>query len=275
LLSTPVCDRTDENGLVTDPEPTPLKAGSTLRFRIENAARGLESSAWSLVGAKKSGDLYFAGRGFMGDFKLSLHQSGITRMAWTEVAAEQRLGPDADRAVSRWAVAETLGAGWEMVMRLTIPDSALSPVLPPLPGTSRPTVTLAAPGPGYVVVVRVMVGRPGAGSLHLEGELEEVGRMLLGDGTQVLVTAWKHPTSEQTEAQLRSIRAQALKEGAGERPVPRCFGWGTDDGSGIPVVFDAGDPREAADRPAQVPYFDGPSNLEVYELDAVDPGADA
>jgi hypothetical protein len=251
-----------------------MKAGSTLRFRIEDAARGLESSTWSLVGAKKSGDLYFAGRGFMGDFKLSLHQSGITRMAWTGVAAELRLEPNADRAVSRWTAVDPLEAGWEMVMRLTIPDSALSPILPPLPGTSKPTLALPAPGPGFVTIVRVLTGRPGAGSLRLEGEFEEVGRMLLGDGTRVLVTAWKHPTSEQTEAQLRSIRAQALKNGAADRPVPRSFAWGTDDDSGIPVVIDAGDPRDEADRPAHVPFFDGPSNVEVYEFTDDDQATD-
>src|SRR5690349_20709063 len=166
-----------------------MKAGSTLRFRVDDAVRGVESSTWSVVGAKKTGDLYFAGRGFMGDFKLSLHQSGISRMAWTDPAAARGSDPDADRAISRWTVSEALEAGWEMVMRLTIPDSALSPILPPLPGTAKPTVNLAAPGPGFVLVVRVMVGRPGAGSLRLEGELAEVGRMLLGDGSHVLVTA--------------------------------------------------------------------------------------
>jgi hypothetical protein len=126
-------------------EPAAMKAGSTLRVRVEDLTRGIESSTWSLVGARKSGDLYFAGRGIMGDLKLSLHECGITRMAWTEAVAGSRIAPDADRALSRWTAVESLPNGWALVLRLSIPDSALSPILPPLPERpSKPTVTLPA-----------------------------------------------------------------------------------------------------------------------------------
>lgn len=104
---------------------------------------------------------------------------------------------------------------------LSIPDSALSPILPPLPERPRkPTVTLPAAGSGRTVEVRVLLAKPGAGGIRLGGELEEVGRMMLGDGTKVFVTAWSHPTTPATEAQLSEIRAHALAEGAAERPVP-------------------------------------------------------
>jgi len=243
-----------------------MKAGSTLRFRVEDPARGIESSTWSVVGSKKSGDLYFAGREIMGDLKLSLHESGITRMAWTEAVAGSRIAPDADRVLSRWTAVESLPNGWALVLRLSIPDSALSPILPPLPERpSKPTVTLPAAGPGRTVEVRVLLGRPGCGEIRLEGELEEVGRMVLGDGTKVLVTAWSHPTTAATEAQLSEVRAHALAEGA-ERPVPRAFAWGHENDSGIPFVLDAGDPRPQEDRPTVIPRYDGPSSVVVREV---------
>lgn len=57
--------------------------------------------------------LYVSGREIMGDLKLSLHESGISRMAWTAAAAGDRVAPDADRVLSRWttvAPPERLGA---------------------------------------------------------------------------------------------------------------------------------------------------------------------
>jgi hypothetical protein len=43
-------------------EPASMAPGSTLRFRVEDRTRGVESSTWSVVGSKKSGDLYLSGR---------------------------------------------------------------------------------------------------------------------------------------------------------------------------------------------------------------------
>jgi hypothetical protein len=257
-----------------DDEPTAMKAGSSLRFRVEDRERGLESATWSLVGAKKTGDLYFSGREIMGELKLSVHESGITRMAWTEPAAAARLAPGEDRALSRWTAVESLPNGWALALRLSILDSALSPILPPLPERpSKPTVTLPAAGPGRTVEVRVLVGAPDCGEIRLEGELEEVGRMLLSDGTKVFVTAWSHPTTAAKEAQLSEMRARALAEGAAARLVPRAFAWGHDDDSGIPVVIDLGDPRPETDRPSVIPRYDGPPALTVVEVPTTTEGS--
>jgi hypothetical protein len=256
-----------QTALMEDTEPPALKAGSTIRFRIEDHTGGIESSTWSIVGSKKSGDLYFSGREFMGDLKLSLHESGITRMAWTAAASASRVAPGANRVLSRWTAIDPLPNGWALVLRVSIPDSPLSLVLPPLPERPRkPTVTLSAAGPGRTVEVRVLLGQPGSGGIRLEGELEEVGRMILGDGTKVFVTAWSHPTTAATEAQLTEVRAHALAERAAERPVPRAFAWGYDNDSGIPFVLDAGDPRPPEDRQPVIPPYDGPSIVVVREV---------
>ena len=108
-----------------------------------------------------------------------------------------------------------------------MPDSALSPILPPLP--ERPAsspLTLPAAGPGRTVEIRVLLGKPGCGGMRLEGELEEVGRMGLGDGSKVLVTAWSHPTTEATEAQLNDVRcARSSGRGCGASSTARlCLG---------------------------------------------------
>lgn len=248
-----------------------MKPGNTLRFRVEDPQRGVESSTWILVGAKKSGDLYFAGREIMGDVKLSLHESGITRMAWTSAAATERLEPGADRVLSRWKDVEALDNGWSVVLRLSIPDSSLSQILPPLPGRRRKaTVTLPAAGPRRSVHVRVLLGAPDSGGLRLEGEMLEVGRMVLGDGSKVWVTAWDHETTAEAEAQLVDIRARAMADGAGDRPMPRAWAWGNDDDSGIPIVLDAGDPRPTDAIPAIIPRHDGPPDVVIRGIEADD-----
>jgi hypothetical protein len=148
---------------MTMPELATLPPGSTIRFRIYDAVRALESSTWSLVGSKKAGDLYFSGRQIMSDLKVSLHQSGVNRMAWTGPAASSRLAPGEDRAVTRWSGTESLRAGWAMGLRLVILDSALALTLVPLPSKRfRSVIVLPAPGPGMQVVVTVLVGRPGS-----------------------------------------------------------------------------------------------------------------
>lgn len=263
-----------QTGLLAAPKPSAMKAGSTLRLRVEDLTRGVGSSTWSVVGSKKSGDLYFSGREIMGDLKISLHESGRTRMAWTTAAASSRIAVDTDRVLSRWTATDSLPGGWALVLRMSIPDSALSQILPPLAEhPTRPTVTLPAAGPGRTIEVRVLLGEPGCLGIRLEGEVEEVGRMMLGDGTKVFVTAWSHPTTAEVEEQLIQVRTHALAAGAFERPVPRAIAWGHDNESGIPFVLDAGDPRPTEARPPIIPRYDGPPDVSVGEVPA-EPEAD-
>ncbi len=258
-----------QTGVMADTKPESTKPGGTLRFRVEDRTRGIESSTWSLVGSRKSGDLYFSGREIMGDLKLSMHESGITRMAWTTIAAASRVATETDRVISRWTASHPLPAGWALVLRLSIPDSSLSEILPPIPERpTKPTVTLPAAGAGRTIEVRVLLGEPGCGGLRLEGEFVEVGRMTLGDGTLVWVTAWSYPTTPDAEEQLVSVRARAISDGASERPVPRVFAWGTDNDMGIPFVLDAGDPRPPEARPPVIPRYDGPPDVVVRTMSA-------
>ena len=52
---------------------------------------GRRSLTWQVIGAQNSDDLYIAARGMMSQTKLSLHQSGVWRYAFTKpFAAKQR-----------------------------------------------------------------------------------------------------------------------------------------------------------------------------------------
>lgn len=99
-----------ETELVTG-EPVAIQPGATLRFRIEDPRRGVENSTWSVVSSKRSKDLYVSARQITGDLKLSLHESGITWMAWTPPAAASRLAGHEDRVLSRWTEVQQLASG--------------------------------------------------------------------------------------------------------------------------------------------------------------------
>ncbi len=94
----------------------------------------------------------------------------------------------------------------------------------------------------------------------------EVGRMVLGDGSKVLVTAWDHEMTAEAEAQLVDVRARVVADGALDRPVPRAWAWGWDNDTAIPWVLDAGDPRPPEAIPADIPRYDGPPNVVVCEI---------
>ena len=130
---------------------------------------------------------------------------------------------------------------------------------------NRPITTLPPAGPGRVVTVRVLLGAPNCGGIQLEGNMEEVGRMLLGDGTKVLVVAWSDAMTPELEDQLARVRTHALAQGS-ERPVPRATGWGTEDATGVPFILDAGDPRPPGTWPSEIPRYDGPPDVYVAEL---------
>lgn len=100
--------------LMVETEHPTMTAGSTLRFRVVDPTRGIESSTWSIVGSKKSGDLYFSGREIMSDLKISLHASGMNRIAWTTAVASSRVAPGADRVLSRWNAVDLLPNGWAL-----------------------------------------------------------------------------------------------------------------------------------------------------------------
>jgi hypothetical protein len=63
------------------------------------------SSAWVVWAAKKKDDVYLAQRSHSGEFKVSLHASGVFRAAFEENYAQKPgsvVAPGEDRLVKRW-----------------------------------------------------------------------------------------------------------------------------------------------------------------------------
>lgn len=236
---------------MSDHELDALPAGSTLRFRVTDDERRVQSATWNVVGSRNSGDLYFGGREFIGEFKLSAHASGITRMGWTRPAATARLEPGAERALSRWEHDGEVSPGWRVAFRLTIPDSELTSPAPPAARTrARPILELPSAGRGRAVIVRALLGTPHSGPLTVDGELEEVGRMMLGDGSKVWVLAFSAPVGPDLQEMIDRAK-QAVLAQAESRAAPRAFAWGEENETGVPSIIDLGDPRPGRDSGAE------------------------
>lgn len=240
--------------------------GRTLRFRVQDGSGTSESSTWNVVTIKKTGDVYVGSRDVMAELKLSLHESGIFRMAWTTEEAPQRVANGADRMIEAWSLPEERAPGWRLVLRIDFPTSALSPILPPLRPRKK-TETIPAAGLGQVCVVRIFVAEQGAPDVTFDGDPAGiVGEMQLGDGRKLVVIAWHHNTSAEIEELVKQIHAQAVALGEDVRPTPRCFGWGSDPESGAPYLIDAGDPRPASARTAPEAAYDGKAAVTVAPL---------
>jgi hypothetical protein len=72
------------------------------RFAV-GSAEGPRSAVWYLWTGKGTSDVYIAARALIGNLKVSLHESGVWRIAFTEEHKEgQASTHDKDRVIERW-----------------------------------------------------------------------------------------------------------------------------------------------------------------------------
>lgn len=90
------------------PEPLVQPPGLTLRFAVGDAARR-RSCTWSVVLQKNAGDVFIGARSQMSDTKLSLHRSGVWRLAHT--AQSGRVTVTGDRVLYRYEPPPEVGSG--------------------------------------------------------------------------------------------------------------------------------------------------------------------
>jgi hypothetical protein len=95
-------------------------SGSVMRV-VVGAPNALHSSVWRYW--KNHDDLYVAQMGGRHVYKLSLHASGIWRLAFLSSAQlGATIGTDTDpRVIRRWRRPEQLGEGWTLCFVLTVP----------------------------------------------------------------------------------------------------------------------------------------------------------
>jgi hypothetical protein len=139
---------------------------------------GCHSGVWSALGRK--GDYYIGARSIFSSTKISLHRSGICRLALTEkhfkLLAERGLAQPEDRPFVKWRrpPAPQIGAALAVVLVFPSPYMTLAE---PVSSTRKPVLTFEAARDGMAAEVGFFYSREDASSL--EAKFLDIGKPIL------------------------------------------------------------------------------------------------
>ncbi len=193
---------------VADPFPAPQHRdpGGHIRWAVGTPA-GLRSQSWSLFGATSDDDVYLGPRWQTDAIKLSLHRSGLWRMAWTdEYAKSVGLPDDVNRVLTRWEPPGELRPGWRHAVTVLVTPESLVQQSP----ERRPNKVAfyPPPNPDGALWFRILIGQPGS-ELAVTSAVE-VGTLRLPSGGMVAVIVRPGPLSPGSAAKVAELRAQML-----------------------------------------------------------------
>jgi hypothetical protein len=199
-----------------------MAKGRSIRFGVgrDPSAR---SSAWTLSSAKKTDDVYVAQRSHDGEFKISLHESGVFRAAFEADYAKREgsvVPPGEDRLTRRWDRPQPLYAGG--------PTRACSIIVPWFSlhglrekGGPEGISWFTAPDEGEAVNFDIFLRpdgvRPWAGA-RLVGYEQTVGELALPSGAGVGVYARTRQMSGDELDNIETFLRNARKREWEHRP---------------------------------------------------------
>jgi hypothetical protein len=238
----------------TPPGLQVVPVGGVLRFALGQAS-GPRSNTWSVVGGKRTDEVYLAARDVMSAAKVSMHSSGRWRWAMTEQeAARRELGPDEDRVMWRWVPPAPIGPGWTHAAKVVIPSSSI-----------RHLDAERAPKDGVIsywhvdpglreVWFDIFIREAGSPSLTMQNVTEPVGCIELPSGGMVWVVGTEGAIGEEREATFRDLRKRTRDffidrerlAAFNEYQQPTAVNWAADS-DGRPIAIDLGDLREAGE----------------------------
>lgn len=190
--------------------------GGKLRIGVGDPLQG-RSSIWVIEGPKGKSDIYVGNRDIMAFQKVSLHESGVWRFAWTSGQADLVLPSGMDRVLDRWQASAAFGAGWSVALRIFVAEEDTHTVAP-VQGKrkSRKAIRwLPRPSQGGAVVLQVIVAKPDQGEVLLQhAHLIDLFFSLREDGEQqvCLLIASYVENSENDREWQRQTREQVIDQ---------------------------------------------------------------
>jgi hypothetical protein len=94
---------------------------NTIRFAVGSPDE-YRSAIWRLW--VQGNDVYLAARVLTGFIKISLHRSGIWRLAWTDQSGIRTQG-SSDRVEARWQRPQEFRQGWTQGPAVIVPNSGI------------------------------------------------------------------------------------------------------------------------------------------------------
>jgi hypothetical protein len=187
-----------------------LDKPGTIRW-ASGSPDGLRSMTWQVIGHRNTDDVYIGARGLMHDQKLSLHESGRWRWAFTKEAAERYLRPGDDALLKRYSPPVPFKPGWRHGARIRTPSTTFGPAFDePRPRDRQPIRFFAPPDNASHLEYYVLIGDAGAQPLDVETGFV-VGGMPLTSGKWVWVTGWFWEMDEEFERAIAQAYDLAAK----------------------------------------------------------------
>jgi hypothetical protein len=220
------------------PLPPPaqrLPIGSTLRFAVGEPS-GMRSSTWSVKGGKREKDTYIGSRQAMDNHKLSLHQSGIWRLAEVEERDDGR-----NRLIKRYDPSREVAQGWRFAAQILVPTTSLRPPFQEKSASDkRPISWWPPPRPGWALSFAIFVGDETRDPNFAVNLVGVVGSIELPSGAVIWILVEELNFAEH-EPQIEGIREAMKKNRTRGTIYPAGEAWGTEVETGRPVVYDLGD----------------------------------
>ena len=165
-----------------------LNKPGAIRWATGNP-EGARSQTWQVVGARTKDDVDVSTRAVMHAIKLSLHESGIWRVALTQPAAAKYLIPGEDALIERYLEDESyvLAPGWHYALRILTPALTFrTGFAEKATSDGQPIRFYRRPDPPHELEYHVLLGDADA-EIPTFTDAFTVGQMTLKSGKRVLV----------------------------------------------------------------------------------------
>ena len=192
------------------------------RFGVGDAD-GPHSAAWRLWTGKGTSDVYIAARTLGGVQKVSLHESGVWRFAFTEEYWEDRASMgDEDRVIERWKRPPPID-GITSAFMVVVSSSELGLPRHPLPEKAKKytrNVTWVPPAPeGFATYFIVMYTEPGGPTPS--DDVQFVARFELPNQEMVSIMIHEQEISREQARQVEAARQHIARAVSQEQGVAR------------------------------------------------------
>lgn len=204
FLSVGFADGTEQTVTVTAP-------GRGLRLAV--GSLNSRSSVWRATARRN--DVYITATGLGQSMKLSLHKSGIWRLAFHSEQHAAQAGaagtPEFNgdpRLVDRWEQPEG-AAGWMHALTVWVPHGHLTPLPEAIEDPYRPVTWLPEPAEGEMVGLHFAVVRPDEGAID-PGDMSVVAGFQLPDNRALIALTSRRPIEAARARWLRDMAVIGL-----------------------------------------------------------------
>jgi len=182
---------------------------------VGDESGGPRSSLWRVWTWKN--DVYVGARAIAGDVRVSLHESGKWRFAFTrkhQLGPRPLIGPDEDRAKYKWDRPPEVYPGFTRAFVICVPSSELMEPAGPDP-LKKPARWLPIPPPDHQVEIDLWLARsptnpetwPGMRSMGTECLYREC----LVNREELILTAYVAETDEERRLSMEREKARMLE----------------------------------------------------------------